>query len=218
MSLHINVLELLTVWKVTEHFAPLLQNQHVLIRTDNKATAAYINRQGGVRSAQLLKTAPSQTAAALGAHKLSLQQSSVFSRCIEQRSGHYVERRPSTGRLEPPSRPGHTDLEQVRQSRGGSVCRTQKRAVRSLVLTEHTRQSSAGSGRVCTSSMAQDAHLRIPSCSVNPLVPGPSAEKAAVSNSDSSGAHGRVMVSMPAAADIRPPVGTPVPRGRSLSG
>ena len=54
MSLHINVLELLTVWKVIQHFAPLLQNQHVLIRTDNKATAAHINQQGGVRSAQLL--------------------------------------------------------------------------------------------------------------------------------------------------------------------
>lgn len=57
MSLHINALELLTVWKVIQHFAPLLQNQHVLIRTDNKATAAYINRQGGVRSAQLLNIA-----------------------------------------------------------------------------------------------------------------------------------------------------------------
>ena len=30
--------------------------------------------------------------------------------------------------------------------------------------------------------------------------------------------HGRVMVSMPAVADIRPPVGTPMARGRSLSG
>ena len=37
-----------------QHFAPLLQNQHVLIHTDNKATAAHINQQGGVRSAQLL--------------------------------------------------------------------------------------------------------------------------------------------------------------------
>ena len=57
MSLHINALELLTVWKVVQHFAPVLKNQHVLIRTDNKATAAYINRQGGVRSAQLLNIA-----------------------------------------------------------------------------------------------------------------------------------------------------------------
>ncbi|XP_033980402.1 uncharacterized protein LOC117477766 [Trematomus bernacchii] len=57
MSLHINVLELISVWRVIQHFAPLLFNQHVLIRTDNRAAAAYINRQGGVRSAQLLSTA-----------------------------------------------------------------------------------------------------------------------------------------------------------------
>ena len=57
MSLHINVLELLSVRRVIQYFAPLLRNQHVLIRTDNKAAAAYINRQGGVRSAQLLNTA-----------------------------------------------------------------------------------------------------------------------------------------------------------------
>ena len=57
MSLHINALELLTVWKVLQHFASLLRDQHILIRTDNKATAAYINRQGGVRSAQLLNIA-----------------------------------------------------------------------------------------------------------------------------------------------------------------
>ncbi|KAK5905122.1 hypothetical protein CesoFtcFv8_006620 [Champsocephalus esox] len=57
MSLHINVLELLAVWRVIQHFAPLLWNHHVMIRTDNKTAAAYINRQGGVRSAQLLDTA-----------------------------------------------------------------------------------------------------------------------------------------------------------------
>ena len=54
VTMHINALELLTVLKVVQHFAPMLTNQHVMIRTDNKATAAYINRQGGVRSAQLL--------------------------------------------------------------------------------------------------------------------------------------------------------------------
>ncbi|KAK5932172.1 hypothetical protein CgunFtcFv8_003898 [Champsocephalus gunnari] len=57
MSLHINALELLAVWRVIQHFAPLLWNHHVMIRTDNKTAAAYINRQGGVRSAQLLDTA-----------------------------------------------------------------------------------------------------------------------------------------------------------------
>ena len=39
VTMHINALELLTVLKVVQHFAPLLTNQHVMIRTDNKATA-----------------------------------------------------------------------------------------------------------------------------------------------------------------------------------
>ncbi|KAF0027027.1 hypothetical protein F2P81_019768 [Scophthalmus maximus] len=56
---HINFLELSTVLKVLHHFAPLLRDQHVLVRTDNKTAAAYINRQGGVRSARLLETARS---------------------------------------------------------------------------------------------------------------------------------------------------------------
>ena len=45
--------------KVLKHFAPLLRHKHVLVRTDNKTAAAYINRQGGVRSARLLALARS---------------------------------------------------------------------------------------------------------------------------------------------------------------
>lgn len=54
MSLHINILELLTVGKMIKHFVPLLQNQHVLIYTDNKVAAGYINHQGGMHSVQML--------------------------------------------------------------------------------------------------------------------------------------------------------------------
>uniref|UniRef100_UPI003AAB97E8 uncharacterized protein n=1 Tax=Centroberyx gerrardi TaxID=166262 RepID=UPI003AAB97E8 len=54
---HINVLELSTVLLVLNHFAPLIRGRDVLIRTDNQTTAAYINRQGGVRSAHLLREA-----------------------------------------------------------------------------------------------------------------------------------------------------------------
>lgn len=55
-SLHINILELLTVWKVVQHFAHLNQDAHVLIHMD-KVAAAYINHGEGVRSTQLLDTA-----------------------------------------------------------------------------------------------------------------------------------------------------------------
>ncbi|KAK2921855.1 hypothetical protein Q8A73_001340 [Channa argus] len=57
MSFHINALELLSVWNVLQHFAPVLLDCHVLVHTDNTTTASYINRQGGVRSSRLLSIA-----------------------------------------------------------------------------------------------------------------------------------------------------------------
>ena len=51
---HINVLELRTVVLALRHFLPRLSGQHVLVRTDNTAALAYINRQGGVHSQSLL--------------------------------------------------------------------------------------------------------------------------------------------------------------------
>lgn len=56
-SRHINLLELQAVFLVLQHFAPLLRGRHVLVRSDNCTTVAYINRQGGVRSAALLSMA-----------------------------------------------------------------------------------------------------------------------------------------------------------------
>src|SRR4029434_7283357 len=50
---HINVLELRTVVLALQHFLPRLSGQHVLVRTDNTATLAYINCQGGVHSPSL---------------------------------------------------------------------------------------------------------------------------------------------------------------------
>ncbi|XP_032363038.1 LOW QUALITY PROTEIN: uncharacterized protein LOC116675032 [Etheostoma spectabile] len=50
---HINYLELLAVFLALRRFLPLLNGHHVLVRTDNTTTVAYINRQGGLRSRQL---------------------------------------------------------------------------------------------------------------------------------------------------------------------
>ncbi|KAJ7986647.1 hypothetical protein DPEC_G00342060 [Dallia pectoralis] len=52
-----NLLELETVQLVLTHFAPRLRGRDVLIRSDNRATVAYINRQGGVRSPVLHEAA-----------------------------------------------------------------------------------------------------------------------------------------------------------------
>ncbi|XP_041860863.1 uncharacterized protein LOC121652254 [Melanotaenia boesemani] len=50
---HINFLELSAVFLSLKHFLPSLVGHHVLVRTDNTTTVAYINRQGGLRSRQL---------------------------------------------------------------------------------------------------------------------------------------------------------------------
>ena len=52
-SRHINILELLTVKLVLTHFQSQIQGRHVLVRSDNTATCAYLNRQGGVKSPRL---------------------------------------------------------------------------------------------------------------------------------------------------------------------
>ncbi len=54
---HINCLELLAVWLALRHFKGLLHDKHVLVRTDNTATVAYINHQGGLRSRRLSQLA-----------------------------------------------------------------------------------------------------------------------------------------------------------------
>ena len=52
---HINVLELLAVWKVLEHFVDDLSGTSVLVATDNSTTTAYISKQGGTRSQEMLE-------------------------------------------------------------------------------------------------------------------------------------------------------------------
>ncbi|XP_041453564.1 uncharacterized protein LOC121406623 [Lytechinus variegatus] len=50
---HINVLEMKAVINSLQHFRHRLVDRTVLIRTDNKSVAAYINRQGRTRSSSL---------------------------------------------------------------------------------------------------------------------------------------------------------------------
>ncbi|KAL0152047.1 hypothetical protein M9458_052651, partial [Cirrhinus mrigala] len=54
---HINCLELLAVLLALRRFLPMLRHKHVLVRTDNTATVAYINRQGGLRSRRMSQLA-----------------------------------------------------------------------------------------------------------------------------------------------------------------
>ncbi|XP_034258760.1 uncharacterized protein LOC117655422 [Pantherophis guttatus] len=56
-GLHINILELRAIFRALRKFAPLLRGLDVLIRTDNVAAKAHINRQGGTRSKALMREA-----------------------------------------------------------------------------------------------------------------------------------------------------------------
>ena len=52
-KLHINSLEVETVYKSVQHFLPQLKGQNVLIRSDNITVVQYVNKQGGTRSPRL---------------------------------------------------------------------------------------------------------------------------------------------------------------------
>ncbi len=54
---HINCIELLAVWLALRCFKMLLHEKNVLVRTDNTATVAYINHQGGLRSHRMSQLA-----------------------------------------------------------------------------------------------------------------------------------------------------------------
>ncbi|KAL0151728.1 hypothetical protein M9458_052954 [Cirrhinus mrigala] len=54
---HINCLELLAVLLALRRFRLMLHREHVLVHTDNMATDAYINHQGGLRSRRMLQLA-----------------------------------------------------------------------------------------------------------------------------------------------------------------
>ncbi len=54
---HINCLELLAVHLALNRLKRRLRGEHVLVRTDNMATVAYINRQGGLRSRRMSQLA-----------------------------------------------------------------------------------------------------------------------------------------------------------------
>ncbi|KAI2657489.1 Transposon Ty3-G Gag-Pol polyprotein [Labeo rohita] len=53
----INCLELLAVLLALRRFQPLIQGKHVLVRSDNTATVAYINHHGGERSFRMSQLA-----------------------------------------------------------------------------------------------------------------------------------------------------------------
>ncbi len=106
---HINCLELLAVRLALSRLRGRLQCKDVLVRTDNTATVAYINRQGGFRSrrmSQLARHLPS-----CHPHPRSVQSGSR--RAVSSSTSR---------RVETPSPGGSADLGTVRSCSGRPVC------------------------------------------------------------------------------------------------
>ncbi len=116
---HINCLELLAVRLALSHLRGRLQRKDVLVRMDNTATVAYINRQGGLRSRRM-----SQLARHLllwsQKHLRSLRAihiPGVFNRAADELSRAAL---PGEWRLHAPG--GSADLGTVRSCSGRPVC------------------------------------------------------------------------------------------------
>ncbi len=152
---HISCLELLAVNLTLNRLKRRLRGEHVLVRMDNTATVAYINRQGGLRSHRMSQ---------LARHLLLWSQKHL-------RSLHAIHipgllnrsRRAVTScaprRVETPSPEGPADLETFR-TRTGRPVRVPKDFSLSVVLlpdqgnTRHGRagtQLAPGPLRVCIS-------------------------------------------------------------------
>lgn len=77
---HINLTELQAFLMVLQHFKPLIQDKHMLMRTDSSYMLAYINRLGGVRSASLLQLSERSDASAvpMGSFMWPFEEHQVF--------------------------------------------------------------------------------------------------------------------------------------------
>ncbi len=108
---HINCLELLAVRLALSRLRGRLQGKDVLVRTDNTATVAYINRQGGLRSRCMSQLAPPPP-------PLESEASEVPSCHPHPRSAQPGSRRAvsssTTRGVATPSSGGPADLESVR--------------------------------------------------------------------------------------------------------
>ncbi len=116
---HINCLELLAVRLALSRLRGRLQGKDVLVRTDNTATVAYINRQGGLRSRRMSQ---------LARHLLLWSQKHLRSLraihipgVLKPGSRRAVSSSTSRG-VETPSSGGPADLESVRSCSGRPVC------------------------------------------------------------------------------------------------
>ncbi len=116
---HINCLELLAVRLALSRLRGRLQRKDVLVRTDNTATVAYINRQGGLRSRRMSQLA--RHPPPLESEASEVPSCHPHPRSVQSGSRRAVSSSTSR-RVETPSPGGSADLGTVRSCSGRPVC------------------------------------------------------------------------------------------------
>lgn len=183
-------------------------------RTDYRAAAAYINRQGGMRSAQLLGLARWLL---LWVHTHLLSIRAEYIPGVLNRGADIMSRgalAQTSGASIPIWRP---DLAPVWQGRGGSVCQQGERSVRPLVFTEPAGLPPAGSGRLLTPPLASPAAVCFSASAADPALSGSPAVFNLGGDSGGPGAHQCILVSLSLAVAGGAAVETPLEGGCSLS-
>ncbi len=112
---HFNCLELLAVRLALSHLRGHLQHKDVLVRTDNRATIAYINRQGSLRSRRMSQLTRHLSEAS------EVPSSHPHPRSVQSGSRRAVSSSTSRG-VETPSPGSSADLGTVQSCSGGPVC------------------------------------------------------------------------------------------------
>ncbi|KAI2665918.1 Transposon Ty3-G Gag-Pol polyprotein [Labeo rohita] len=128
---HINCLELLAVLLALRRFRPLIQGKHVLVRSDNTATVAYINHQGGVCSFRMSK---------LAHHLLLWSQHRLKSLRVTHIPG-FARRR-----VEAPPPVGSADLGLIQPGTSRSLCLTGIHPLPVVVREPHCTDSVQSQG------------------------------------------------------------------------
>ncbi|TKS65234.1 hypothetical protein D9C73_027835 [Collichthys lucidus] len=203
--LHINVLELSAVFLSLKHFLPFLSGRHVLVRTDNTTTVAYINRQGGLRS-RVLHTLARKLILWSSLHFRSLRATLVPG-TLNTGADLLSRGAPMYGEwmLHP---------QVMEQSRSVRIQR--KRSVRAVLLSTHSGRSP---GRRRTSArLAARAALRV--SSTGPNTPHPRQGEGAQSQADpdSSTLASAALASGDTSDAVRPALAAAGAQGLALAG
>ncbi len=162
---HINCLELLAVYLALGRLKGPLRGKHVLVRTDNTATVAYINCQGGLRSRRMSQLAPPSPPLESEASEVASRHSCPW---CAQPCGRRALMSCAARRVATPPPGGPADLGGVRRSSGRPVCLARNLPLQVVLLPvpgEHSVQMhwrTAGPGAFAGMRFPQWAYLHRP--------------------------------------------------------